>query len=106
MVARLGGDEFAVFLTHVARPVDAQVVADKLVHALTMPFRIGALELHIGTSVGFCVEWARQADIDDLVTRADEALYRAKRAGRGRSNGSLCADRLGPSGEAPPASRG
>ncbi len=106
LVARLGGDEFAVFLTHVARPVDAQVVADKLVHALTMPFRIGALELHIGTSVGFCVEWARQADIDDLVTRADEALYRAKRAGRGRSNGSLCADRLGPSGETPPASRG
>jgi diguanylate cyclase (GGDEF)-like protein/PAS domain S-box-containing protein len=105
LVARLGGDEFAVFLTHVARPVDAQVVADKLVHALTMPFRIGALELHIATSVGFCVEWARQADIDDLVTRADEALYRAKRAGRGRSNGSLCADRLGPSVEAPPASR-
>ncbi|ANH69023.1 diguanylate cyclase domain-containing protein [Mitsuaria sp. 7] len=93
LVARVGGDEFAVFLTHVAKPVDAQVVADKLVHALTMPFRIGALELHIGTSVGFCVQWARKADIDDLVTQADEQLYRAKRAGRGRSSGSLCAER-------------
>ena len=96
LVARIGGDEFAVFLGHVAKPVDAQVVADKLVHALTMPFRIGALELHIGTSVGFCVQWARLADIDDLVTQADEQLYRAKRAGRGRSSGSLCAERKTP----------
>jgi len=96
LVARIGGDEFAVFLTHVARPVDAQVVADKLVHALTMPFRIGALELHIGSSVGFCVQWAREADIDELVTQADEQLYRAKRAGRGRSSGSLCAERKKP----------
>ncbi|WP_416758674.1 diguanylate cyclase domain-containing protein [Roseateles sp. So40a] len=93
LVARLGGDEFAVFLTHVAKPADAQVVADKLVHALAMPFRIGALELHIGISVGFCVQWARSAHIDELVTRADEELYRAKRAGRGRSSGSLCAER-------------
>ncbi|WP_431265138.1 diguanylate cyclase domain-containing protein [Roseateles chitinivorans] len=101
LVARIGGDEFAVFLTHVAKPVDAQVVADKLVHALTMPFRIGALELHIGTSVGFCVQWARQADIDELVTQADEQLYRAKRAGRGRSSGNLCAERKPAQAQAP-----
>ncbi|MDH0866849.1 diguanylate cyclase [Mitsuaria sp. GD03876] len=93
LVARVGGDEFAVFLTHVAKPADAQVVADKLVHALTMPFRIGALELHIGTSVGYCVRWARGATLDDLVEQADDHLYRAKRAGRGQSSGTLCADR-------------
>lgn len=92
LVARVGGDEFAVYLSHVAKPVDAQVVADKLVHALTMPFRIGALELHIGTSVGFCVQWARLANLDDLVEQADEQLYRAKRAGRGQSSGTLCAE--------------
>ncbi len=90
LVARLGGDEFAVFLHQVAKVEDAQVVADKLVHALRMPFRIGALELHIGTSVGFCVQWARQADINALVTQADAQLYRAKRAGRGQACGSVC----------------
>lgn len=93
LVARVGGDEFAVFLTHVAKPADAQVVADKLVHALTMPFRIGALELHIGTSVGYCVRWARDAELEELIEQADEHLYRAKRAGRGQSSGTLCAGR-------------
>jgi len=91
VVARLGGDEFAVFLHHVARPEDAQMVAEKLVHTLSMPFRIGALELHIGTSVGFCVQQARQAEVEALVAQADEQLYRAKRAGRGRASGSVCA---------------
>jgi diguanylate cyclase (GGDEF)-like protein/PAS domain S-box-containing protein len=95
LVARVGGDEFAVLLAHVTRPEDAQVVADKLVHALTMPFRIGALELHIGTSVGFCVRWAREARLDELIEQADDQLYRAKRAGKGRSSGSLCAQRPG-----------
>jgi diguanylate cyclase (GGDEF)-like protein/PAS domain S-box-containing protein len=90
LVARLGGDEFAVFLHHVAKPDDAQVVAEKLVHALSMPFRIGALELHIGTSVGFCVQWARQVEINALVTQADAQLYHAKRAGRGQARGSVC----------------
>ncbi|WP_067060667.1 diguanylate cyclase domain-containing protein [Roseateles chitosanitabidus] len=93
LVARLGGDEFAVFLHHVARPEDAQIVADKLVHALSMPFRIGALELHIGASVGFCVQWARGVQIDALVMQADEQLYHAKRAGRGRASGTVCAAR-------------
>ncbi|OWQ86924.1 hypothetical protein CDN99_19665 [Roseateles aquatilis] len=93
LVARLGGDEFAVFLHHVAKPEDARVVADKLVHALAMPFRIGALELRIGASVGFCVQWAREVRIDALVMQADEQLYRAKRAGRGQASGSLCAGR-------------
>ncbi|ALV08730.1 sensor domain-containing diguanylate cyclase [Roseateles depolymerans] len=96
LVARLGGDEFAVFLHHVAKVEDAQVVADKLVHALSMPFRIGALELHIGTSVGYCVQWARQADINALVTQADAQLYRAKRAGRGQACGSVCASDVTP----------
>lgn len=93
LVARVGGDEFAVFLTQVAKPADAHVVADKLVQALSLPFRIGALELHIGCSVGFCVQWARSASIDDLVLQADEHLYSAKRGGRGRSSGSLCEKR-------------
>ncbi|UXH77787.1 diguanylate cyclase domain-containing protein [Roseateles amylovorans] len=90
LVARLGGDEFAVFLHQVAKPEDAQSVGDKLVNTLSMPFRIGALELHIGTSVGFCVQWAAQATVDDLVTQADAQLYRAKRGGRGRAEGSVC----------------
>ncbi|MET0209756.1 MAG: diguanylate cyclase [Burkholderiaceae bacterium] len=96
LVARLGGDEFAVFLHHVAKPEDAQGVADKLVNALTQPFRLGALELQIGASVGFCVQWARLATMDALVAQADEQLYHAKRAGRGRAQGSVCAGSLNP----------
>lgn len=103
LVARLGGDEFAVFLHHVARPDDAQVVADKLVQALSMPFCLGALELRIGASVGFCVDWARQVEIDALVARADQQLYHAKRAGRGHAQGSICAGDLNPLSPPPAA---
>ncbi|SEK66033.1 PAS domain S-box-containing protein/diguanylate cyclase (GGDEF) domain-containing protein [Roseateles sp. YR242] len=102
LVTRLGGDEFGVFLHHVAKPDDAQVVAEKLVHTLSMPFRIGALELHIGTSVGFCVQWARQVELPALVAQADAQLYHAKRAGRGRAQGSVCAADLDPDAPSQP----
>jgi len=89
IVARLGGDEFAVFLPHLAHTGDAQLIADKLVHAIGQLFTLGHLQLQIGASVGFCVVPAVQAEMDGLVARADAALYQAKREGRGRARGEV-----------------
>lgn len=89
IVARLGGDEFAVFLPHLAHTGDAQLIADKLVHAIGQLFTLGPLQLQIGASVGFCAVPAVQAELDSLVARADAALYQAKREGRGRARGEV-----------------
>jgi diguanylate cyclase (GGDEF)-like protein/PAS domain S-box-containing protein len=82
VVARLGGDEFALVLPGIRTQANADAVADKVVAAAGMPFRLGQQELRIGASVG--VAMAGDDGWDGLVQRADAAVYRAKAAGRGR----------------------
>lgn len=92
LAARLGGDEFAVLLSSLHGPEDAELVAAKLVQALATPFMIDHHELHIGCSVGFCVAWGSQADLEAMVAQADARLYEAKRGGRGTWRGGLLED--------------
>ena len=105
LAARLGGDEFAVLLTMLHGPEDAELVATKLVQALAAPFMIEQHELRIGCSVGFCVAWGGQADLERMVAEADAKLYEAKRDGRGTWRGSRldASAPPAPSGPATPA---
>lgn len=99
LAARLGGDEFAVLLSSLHGPEDAELVASKLVQALSTPFMIEHHELRIGCSVGFCVAWGSEADLEALVAQADARLYEAKRGGRGTWRGGVLDSPL--SGPAP-----
>lgn len=83
LVARLAGDEFVMVLEGVVEPASAAVVADAVIEAMRAPFLIFGLEMAISTSVGVAVSNAQDKSADDLLKRADEALYSAKRAGRG-----------------------
>jgi diguanylate cyclase (GGDEF)-like protein len=79
--ARLGGDEFLVFATgcdldaatEIARRILSKVYASD-----------SARSAHFGVSIGVCVSPRAEADFDALYRRADQALYRAKAAGRNR----------------------
>jgi diguanylate cyclase (GGDEF)-like protein/PAS domain S-box-containing protein len=82
-VARLGGDEFAVLLDGLREAANAEQVAEKVLAAAQAPFRIDALELQVGASVGIAVRHAAEGG-PALVERADGMLYLAKQAGRGR----------------------
>ncbi|MBX3619237.1 MAG: diguanylate cyclase [Rhizobacter sp.] len=84
MLARLGGDEFAVVLPDVKDDRAAGTVARKIVSTLGEPFEIEGKTLCIGASVGLALARHGQDTVQSLTQRADVALYRAKRAGRGR----------------------
>jgi diguanylate cyclase (GGDEF)-like protein len=84
--ARLAGDEFVVILEDVKALPEAEAVATKLLEAVRLPMQVYGTEIRITTSMGiaFC-EPAGPGDTpgaEELLARADRALYRAKAAGR------------------------
>ena len=81
-IARLGGDEFTVILPKIASRQDAAMVANKIIDALSAPFRLGnRQEARTGTSIGIAIYPADAEEVDALVKTADTAMYDAKRAG-------------------------
>lgn len=83
LVARLGGDEFAIIQTGASQPAAAKSLADRLVHGFAEPFEIGDDQVQVGASVGVALSPDDGVDPDELLKRADLALYDAKSAGRG-----------------------
>ena len=80
---RLGGDEFAVVLPDADDRDRVDVLAERIVHMLSMPFEIEGNELHIGGSVGSATAPLDGRVVETLLRNADLALYRAKDDGRG-----------------------
>ncbi len=85
MVARYGGEEFACVLT--GTPRTGALVFAKAVHMLisAMPFPIEGGSLRVTLSMGLAeMDGTTPSTVDELVARADEKLYAAKRNGRNR----------------------
>ncbi|MFP4107199.1 MAG: diguanylate cyclase domain-containing protein [Phycisphaerae bacterium] len=83
-VARLGGDEFTVILARTESIRDGIVVARKVIDQLDLPFKLAAGTAEIGASVGIAMYPQHARTIDELLAEADEAMYQAKQAGKGR----------------------
>ncbi len=82
VLARLGGDEFAILLPAV-QGNEAEVLADRVVRAIAqIPFRFEGQNLRLTTSLGIAYYPVHATDADDLVARADIAMYQAKSAGK------------------------
>lgn len=82
-LSRQGGDEFVFVLTEVSREQDAARVAEKILAALSMPFSIRGHELRVTASIGIAVNAVNGInDAQELMKRADMAMYAAKEAGR------------------------
>jgi diguanylate cyclase (GGDEF)-like protein len=84
LVARLGGDEFTIMVTRLENIAPAASIATRICELLSEPFFIGPREIHISTSVGIAFAPAPNADIGDLLRRADVAMYRSKSEGKAR----------------------
>jgi diguanylate cyclase (GGDEF)-like protein/PAS domain S-box-containing protein len=81
-VARLGGDEFTLLLPAVARPLDLEIVADKVLAALRPPFELAGQQLFLSASMGVALYPDHGLNVETLVKNADAAMYRAKEMGR------------------------
>ncbi len=84
-VARLGGDEFAIVQTGVEGIDAVQEVADRIIAAVSAPFKIERHRASIGASVGIAMAPSDASTAEQLLKSADLAMYRAKQEGRGRS---------------------
>jgi diguanylate cyclase (GGDEF)-like protein len=77
-VARFGGDEFGILLTHVSGPAAAEEVARAVHRTIEEPFAFQGLTLDVEASIGIALHPLHAADFEELMQRADVAMYRAK----------------------------
>jgi diguanylate cyclase (GGDEF)-like protein len=89
LLSRLGGDEFAAILAGGSDvQIDAAHYGQRVVDQISKPFTLalpdGDVRVSVGASVGVAVHPRHGEAWDALLVAADEAMYRAKRAGKGR----------------------
>lgn len=82
IIARLGGDEFAVVLTNLDLSAQSHLAAAKIIEALQTPIVVDDKTVQIGASIGIAYLPDDADDIDELIVKADQALYLAKEDGR------------------------
>lgn len=83
-VARLGGDEFIIVLAGLSSIDYVGDIAQKIIHKLSEPYRLGNDTVYISASIGITVYPSDGGSIDSLMKNADQAMYAAKNSGRNR----------------------
>ena len=81
IIARMGGDEFTI-IQDIESAEDAQHLAGRIVDAMKLPIIINETALEIGVSVGIALAPNDGMDANNLLSRADLAMYRVKAEGR------------------------
>ena len=84
MASRLGGDEFVVLLEGISCGADALRVAERIEHGMQEPFQVAGRRLIVQLSIGIALGCAEGTAMEEILRRADEAVYRAKREGKHR----------------------
>jgi diguanylate cyclase (GGDEF)-like protein/PAS domain S-box-containing protein len=82
-VARIGGDEFAILQQLRGAPESTVTLAERIIRELSTPFEIGGQSFRIGASVGIALYPEDARTLEELLRKADLALYRAKQQGKG-----------------------
>ncbi|NNM71366.1 putative bifunctional diguanylate cyclase/phosphodiesterase [Enterovirga aerilata] len=82
LVVRLGGDEFAILAEQLAGPEAATGLALRVIDALSPPATVANIRQEISSGIGICLFPFPDATLDEVMRRADVALYRAKADGK------------------------
>lgn len=81
-VARIGGDEFCIIARELGRREDAQSIAEAVIEAVGKPYILDGEEFFLGTSVGISLCPVDASSSQELIRKADSAMYEAKKLGR------------------------
>ncbi len=84
VVARLGGDEFSLIIPTVQNEESAGAVSRKLIDALSTPYGFLENAAPLSVSIGISFFAVHGTDHSELIRKADFAMYRAKKQGKGR----------------------
>ncbi|TVP58761.1 MAG: EAL domain-containing protein [Halomonadaceae bacterium] len=91
-LSRFGGDEFTLLLPAIGTPEDARTIALKLIAALKPPFQLGEHEAFVGVSIGISMYPEAGLQMEQLIQRADIAMYHVK--GRGKDGYQFYSDSM------------
>jgi diguanylate cyclase (GGDEF)-like protein len=83
-IARMGGDEFAVIVPGCEDEKSISHLCERIIHAAIQPLVVDRMEHTVGASIGVAVFPDDGQKVEDLIMKADSAMYRAKEAGRSR----------------------
>lgn len=83
VAARLGGDEFTVLIESVKDADQVISLAQRLLNVLNDTIRLDGLDLCVGASLGIALSVPNYDNVDDLLRKADLAMYDAKKRGKG-----------------------
>jgi diguanylate cyclase (GGDEF)-like protein/PAS domain S-box-containing protein len=81
-VARLGGDEFAILQAQATTQEEVSHLARRILAAMAEPLDVSGNRIEIGATIGVAFAPRDAAGHDDLIAKADQALYKGKNAGR------------------------
>jgi diguanylate cyclase (GGDEF)-like protein/PAS domain S-box-containing protein len=81
-LARLGGDEFAFFCEGFADGEELESVLNRIIETMAAPLHLGGREMISTVSIGYALYPSHASDAQDLLRRADLAMYAAKKAGK------------------------
>ena len=78
LVARLGGDEFAIVASHLSGAETATGIAKRIAAELAKPIPVERVMHHVETGIGICLFPFDGSSPEEIMRRADVALYKAK----------------------------
>ncbi len=81
-VARLGGDEFTIILTALGHLSHVEHLAQKLLDSLSKPFKLNTESAYVSGSIGVAIFPDDGTTSEELIRKADQAMYAAKHAGK------------------------
>lgn len=83
-IARFGGDEFAIVITASEGRDEVEMLCQQILQMVTEPFPVPRGQAHVGASIGVVFAPEEGSDSEELMRKADIALYAAKAGGRGQ----------------------